>query len=110
MCLGRVIVEGLDENELVRVLHAAGPLEPFVARLGAGGGGERPHRLDELIGQSGLHGKLHDDQDHVVNSMSPALRDGAGACDRVCLSGAGGFDSAGCFFVAARLNRLQGWF
>ena len=30
----------------------------------------RAHRLDELIGQLGFHGKLHDNQDHAVNSMS----------------------------------------
>ena len=74
---GGVIVEGLDENELVWVVYAAGPLEPLVAGLGSGGGGERLHGFDEIVSQLGFHGKFHDDQDHAVNSMSCPARLGS---------------------------------
>ena len=51
-----VVVESLEQNELIRVLNAAGPLEELVALLGAGCLGESAGLLNPLVGVFGLDG------------------------------------------------------
>src|SRR5699024_5482976 len=59
-----LVGERLDEHVGVRVLHAAGPLEPQVPGLGQGGLGELAGDLGPLVGVLGLHRELHVDEDH----------------------------------------------
>src|SRR5699024_8916562 len=59
-----LVGERLDEHVGVRVLHAAGPLEPQVPGLGQGGLGELARDLGPLGGERGLHGERHVDEAH----------------------------------------------
>ena len=54
-----VVVESLEQNELVRVLNATGPLEELVAFLSAGCLGESAGLLDPLVSVFGLDGELY---------------------------------------------------
>src|SRR5699024_9570535 len=67
-----LVGERLDEHVGVRVLHAAGALDPQVPGLGQGGLGELVRDLGPLVGELGLHGELHVDEDH-----RPVLSEGA---------------------------------
>ena len=53
-----VVVESLEQNELVRVLNTAGPLEELVAFLGAGCLGEGAGLLNPLVSVFGLTGNF----------------------------------------------------
>ena len=59
-----VVVESLEQNELVRVLNTAGPLEELVAFLGAGCLGEGAGLLNPLVSVFGLDGELHGNKNH----------------------------------------------
>ena len=61
---GCVVVESLEQNELVRVLDAAGPLEELVAFLGAGCLGESAGLLNPLVSVFGLDGELYSNENH----------------------------------------------
>src|SRR4051794_11982870 len=61
---GRVVLERLDEDVLLRVLEVAGPVEPEVAGLGAGGLGEAAGDLGPVVGVLGPDAEPGGDEDH----------------------------------------------
>src|SRR5258708_14186002 len=61
---GTIFVEGLDENELAWVIHAARPIEPEVARFGSRRFGELVHEAQPPVRPFGLCLELDDDENH----------------------------------------------
>jgi hypothetical protein len=60
------IPESLDENELIGVFQAPGPLEPEVARFVAGGLGEIAHASDPFCAAFWADVELHNDRNHEL--------------------------------------------
>src|SRR5207344_1642222 len=81
---GVTVTEGLDQNVLVGVVHAPGPVEPQTARLGAARPGEVPDDLGPAVGVFRQDPELGGDEDHQALlcpgtwSMIPQDRRAAG--------------------------------
>src|SRR6266571_3080581 len=61
---GRIVAEGLGQDVLVGVIHAARPVEPLAARLGPARLGEFAGYLWPPVGVLGLDAELGGDEDH----------------------------------------------
>ena len=71
---GGVIVESFEQNELVRVLNTAGPLEELIAFLGAGCLGESAGLLNPLVSVFGLDGELYSNENHRNSLVEEQIR------------------------------------
>src|SRR6478609_7859593 len=71
---GGVVLEGLDQDELIGVVHAAGPVEPQVAGLLTGGPGEIVHEAEPALGPVGLDLEFNDDEDHELLPFGATVR------------------------------------
>ena len=61
---GTIVVEGLHENELGRIVHIARPIEPEVARFGSRRFGEVLYEAQPPVRPVGLCLELDDDENH----------------------------------------------
>ena len=68
------VAESLDQDVLSRVVQAARPLEPQVARFGTGGRGERGDQFRPAVGPLGFGFELDDDEDHCRSPLCSQLR------------------------------------
>ena len=66
-----IVQESLYKNVLARVFDAAGPVEPEVACLCAGGLGKVRHQVHELFSVFGLGFEFHNNEVHVHQPTYP---------------------------------------
>ena len=63
---GVAVAESFHQNVFRRILQAARPVEPHVARLGAGASGEIGDQVGQALGRIGLGLELDDDENQAV--------------------------------------------